>query len=91
MIVGLLARIGETMVVAIAAGGSGSRRSASNPSISARPRPAPWPRSRPGRIRSPGAGATFASLFFVGLLLFVLTFVLNLSANGSFAGVRQRY
>ena len=76
MIVGLSRAIGETMVVAIVAGGNGGRSS-----------------PQPLRLRSDGdrrdggardrhrqvvgAGAAFPSLFFVGLLLFVLTFTLN--------------
>ena len=38
-----------------------------------------------------GAGLTFQSLFFVALLLFVVTLVLNLIADTFVRRVRQRY
>jgi ABC-type phosphate transport system permease subunit len=38
-----------------------------------------------------GAGLTFQSLFFVGSLLFLITFSLNLFADRFVRRVRQRY
>ncbi len=38
-----------------------------------------------------GAGLTFQSLFFVGLLLFLMTLALNLLADRFVRRVRQRY
>ncbi len=38
-----------------------------------------------------GAGLTFQSLFFVGLLLFLITLLLNVSAGRFVRRVRQKY
>jgi ABC-type phosphate transport system permease subunit len=37
------------------------------------------------------SGAAFPSLFFVGLLLFLITFLLNLAADRFVRRVRKRY
>ena len=38
-----------------------------------------------------GAGLTFQSLFFVGLVLFLVTFALNLGADRFVRRVRHKY
>ena len=89
--------IGETLVVTIAAGGSGG---ATFPASF----PAPDTLLEPGLTMTAamatvaagsdqivGQGPAFQSLFFVGLLLFLATFLLNLAADRIVRRFRQAY
>lgn len=94
-IVGVSRAIGETLVVTIAAGGSGGSL---------------WPGVSPGMVTDPGLtmtaamatlatgsdqvvgqGPSFQSLFFVGLILFIITLALNAIADRVVRRFRQVY
>lgn len=95
-IIGVSRALGETMVVAIAAGASGGSALTWNPLDSGQTMTAAMASLATGTDQvktSAGGGAplAFQSLFFVGALLFVLTFVLNLVAERFVGRVRQRY
>lgn len=90
-IVGMSRAIGETMVVAIAAGASGG-------SIIS------WDLTQPGQTMTAamaslaagtdevkGANLAFQSLYFVGALLFLITLALNAVADRFVGRVRKRY
>ena len=77
VILGVSRAIGETMVVAVAAGGSGGAQFTPTRSSRARRSPRRWPHSQRVPTRSSAAAAAFQSLFFLGLLLFLVTFALN--------------
>ena len=47
--------------------------------------------SRPGATRSPGNTAAFQSLFFLGLLLFLMTLGLNVIGDAFVRRTRQTY
>lgn len=96
-IVGVSRAIGETLVVTIAAGGSGG---ASFPDTFPSPElvlepgltmTAAMATLAAGSDQVVGQGNAFQSLFFVGLLLFVLTFVLNVVADRIVRRFRQGY
>jgi phosphate transport system permease protein len=83
--------VGETMVVFIA-GGSGSGALVSlNPLEPGTTMTAAMASQATGTDQVRGEGLTFQSLFFVGLLLFVMTLVLNLLANRFVRRVRRTY
>jgi phosphate transport system permease protein len=91
LIVGLARALGETMVVAIAAGGTGNgvlRLSPLQPGVTAT---AAMATLATGTDQVKGAGAAFPSLFFVGLLLFIATLSLNVLSERFVRRVRQRY
>ena len=79
------------MVVAVAAGAPQAAGTVEPP------RPGPdddrrdGPRSRPGRDQVTGNTAAFQSLFFIGLLLFIITFVLNIVGDAFVRRTRQSY
>lgn len=91
MIVGLSRALGETMVVAIAAGGSGSSTFTVNPLDPGQTATGAMAALATGTDQVAGSGAAFPSLFFVGLLLFVLTFILNLISERFVRRYRRRY
>jgi phosphate transport system permease protein len=91
MIVGLSRALGETMVVAIAAGGSGNSTFTLNPLHSGQTATGAMAALATGTDQVAGVGAAFPSLFFVGLLLFVLTFTLNLISERFVRRYRRRY
>ncbi len=91
LILGISRAIGETMVVAIAAGATGG--------IAVHDQPAGPGQTADGRdgvaghrLR-PGDGqqAAYLSLFFLGLLLFVVTLGLNVVGDAFVRRTRQRY
>jgi phosphate transport system permease protein len=88
-IVAVSRAIGETMVVFIAAGLSGQRTF----SIfdSGQTMTAAMASLAAGTDQVRGAENTFQSLFFVGLLLFIVTLSLNLVADRFVRRVRQKY
>ena len=91
LIVGLSRAIGETMVVAIAAGGSGGSALTFDPLQPGQTMTAAMTSLAIGSDQVKGAENTFESLFFVGLLLFVMTLVLNVISERFVRRVRERY
>jgi phosphate transport system permease protein len=90
LILGLSRAIGETMIVAIAAGGVGGAVFNLNPCLPGQTMTAAMTAIAVGSDQVAG-GAAFSSLFFVGLLLFVLTLALNLISERFVRRVRTRY
>lgn len=76
-IVGLSRAIGETMVVAIASGASGGSLLQLDPLQPGQTMTAAMASLATGSDQVKGADLAFPSLFFVGFLLFLITFVLN--------------
>ena len=83
--------IGETMVVAIAAGGTGGSLLQLNPLEQGQTMTAAMTALAIGSDRVRGAELTFESLFFVGLLLFAFTLALNLASEAFVRRVRRAY
>ena len=84
--------IGETMVVFIASGGgSGGALFSTDPFKPGTTMTAAMAAQASGTDAVVGAALTFQSLFFVGLLLFLITLTLNLIADRFVRRVRQRY
>lgn len=90
-IVAISRAIGETMVVFIAAGGSGGSLFSTDVLEPGTTMTAAMASQAAGSDAVAGAELAFASLFFVGLLLFIVTFTLNLIAGGFVHRVRQQY
>jgi phosphate transport system permease protein len=91
MIVGLSRALGETMVVAIAAGGVGSSAFTLSPLDPGQTATGAMASLATGTDQVAGSGAAFPSLFFVGLLLFVLTFILNVVSERVVRRYRRQY
>jgi phosphate transport system permease protein len=91
LIVGLSRAIGETMVVAIAAGASGGSELTFNPLENGQTMTAAMTALAIGSDQVKGAEYAFESLFFVGLLLFFMTLLLNVVSERFVRRVRQRY
>ena len=83
--------IGETMVVFIAAGAGGGSLFNLDPLSSGITMTAAMASQAAGTDAVRGAGLTYQSLFFVGLVLFSITFVLNLIGDVFVRRVRQKY
>jgi phosphate transport system permease protein len=84
--------IGETMVVFIASGGgSGGALFTTDPFKPGTTMTAAMAAQASGTDAVVGAALTFQSLFFVGMLLFVITLFLNLVADRFVRRVRQKY
>lgn len=97
LIVGVSRAIGETLVVTIAAGGSGGAsfpEAFPSPELVLEPgltMTAAMATLAAGSDQVVGQGNAFQSLFFVGLVLFVLTFLLNVVADRIVRRFRQGY
>lgn len=91
LIIGVSRAIGETMVVAIVAGGSGNSAFTLNPLEPGQTMTAAMAALAIGSDQVKGAANTFDSLFFVGLLLFFMTMILNIVSERFVRKVRQRY
>ena len=91
LIVGVSRAIGETMVVAIAAGATGGSLFTVNPLEGGQTMTAAMTALAIGSDQVKGAENTFESLFFVGLLLFLMTLILNVASERFVRKVRQRY
>jgi phosphate transport system permease protein len=91
LILGLSRGIGETMVVSIAAGATGGSLFTLNPCEPGQTMTAAMTALATGSDQVRGATLAFPSLFFVGLLLFVFTLLLNLVADLFVRRVRIRY
>ncbi len=84
--------IGETMVVFIAAGGGGNNAQFTlSPLDSGSTMTAAMAAQASGTDSVVGEALTFQSLFFVGLVLFVITLSLNIVADRFVRRVRTRY
>jgi phosphate transport system permease protein len=90
LILGVSRGIGETMVVAIAAGATGGSLFELNPCEPGQTMTAAMTALAVGSDRVRGASLAFPSLFFVGLLLFAMTLSLNLVADAFVRRVRKR-
>jgi phosphate transport system permease protein len=91
MIVAVSRAIGETMVVFIAAGASGGSLFSLDVFDRGQTMTAAMATQASGTDQVVGEGLTFQSLFFVGMLLFLVTLLLNVFADRFVRRVRQRY
>lgn len=91
MIIALSRAIGETMIVAIAAGASGGSAFEINPIEQGQTMTAAMTALAIGSDRVRGEEGTFESLFFVGLLLFLITLALNIASERFVRRVRKKY
>lgn len=91
LILGLSRGIGETMVVSIAAGATGGSLFTVNGCEPGQTMTAAMTALATGSDQVRGATLAFPSLFFIGLLLFVFTLILNLVADHFVRRVRIRY
>ncbi len=89
LILSISRAIGETMVVFLAAGGTGTRPG--SPLDSGITITSAMASVASGTDNVVGAGNTFQSIFFLGLVLFVLTLSLNVVADRFVRRVRQKY
>ncbi len=83
--------IGETMVVFIAGGAGGGSLFRLDPLQEGLTMTAAMAAQASGTDQVVGEALTFQSLFFVGLLLFLITFVLNIAGDRFVRRVRQAY
>lgn len=90
-IVAVSRAIGETMVVFIAGGAADSAIKSFNPLDPGLTMTAAMASVASGTDNVAGEGPAFQSLFFVGLLLFLMTLVLNLLADRFVRRFRQEY
>ena len=91
LIVGFSRAIGETMVVAIASGATGGSLLSFDPFGPGQTMTAAMASLAIGSDQVQGNAAAFQSLFFVGLVLFVMTLGLNLASERFVRRVRKRY
>ena len=91
LILGLSRAIGETMVVAIAAGATGGSLLQLNPLNGGQTMTGAMASLAIGSDQVVGEAGTFDSLFFVGMLLFIMTLGLNLASERFVKRFRQRY
>jgi phosphate transport system permease protein len=91
LIIGLSRAIGETMVVAIASGATGGSLFGLNVLQPGQTMTAAMAALAIGSDQVRGADYAFQSLFFVGLLLFLITLLLNVLSERFVRRVRQRY
>jgi phosphate transport system permease protein len=91
LILGISRAIGETMVVAIAAGAVGGGLFSLNPLQPGQTMTAAMAALGFGSDQVAGDDLAFKSLYFVGLLLFVMTLLLNFVGDRLVARVREEY
>jgi phosphate transport system permease protein len=91
LILGFSRAAGETMVVAIAAGATGGALRTINQLEGGQTMTGAISSLAIGSDQVRGSGFAFDSLFFVGLLLFVITFLLNVVSERFVRRVRSRY
>lgn len=89
VILGISRAVGETMVVAVAAGGSGGSRFTLDPFEPGQTITAAMASLATGTDQVRGSNAAFASLFFLGLVLFAMTFALNAVGDAFVRRTRQ--
>jgi phosphate transport system permease protein len=91
LILAISRAIGETMVVAVAAGATGGSLFSVDPLDQGQTLTAAMAALATGSDRVTGATAAFQSLFFLGLILFLLTLLLNILGEAVVRRTRQRY
>ena len=91
LILGLSRAIGETMVVAIAAGATGQAERTFDPLGGGQTLTGAISSLAIGSDQVRGSGLAFGSLYFVGLLLFAMTFTLNVVSERFVRRVRKAY
>lgn len=91
LILGFSRALGETMVVAIAAGATGGASRTLNPLEGGQTMTGAISSLAIGSDQVRGSGFAFEALFFVGLMLFVLTFLLNVISERFVRRVRSKY
>jgi phosphate transport system permease protein len=91
LILGLSRAIGETMVVAMAAGAVGGSLFQVNPFQPGQTMTAAMTALAIGSDQVAGSTNAFQSLFFLGLLLFLMTLALNLISDRFVRRVREKY
>lgn len=91
LILGVSRAIGETMVVAIAAGAVGGGLFSTNVLQPGQTMTAAMAALGFGSDQVAGSGLAFQSLFFIGFLLFVLTLLLNLAGDRLVRRIREEY
>jgi phosphate transport system permease protein len=91
LILGLSRAVGETLVVTIAAGGTGGSPLTFDPLGPGQTMTAAMASLATGSDQVKAAGPAFPSLFFVGMLLFFLTLGLNVASERFVRRVRRRY
>ena len=91
LLLGISRAIGETMIVAIAAGGTGGSLFNLNPLKGGQTMTAAITSLATGSDQVRSTGPAYPSLFFVGLLLFVFTLSLNLISERFVRRVRKRF
>lgn len=91
LILGVSRAIGETMVVAIAAGAVGGGLFSTNVLQPGQTMTAAMAALGFGSDQVAGSGLAFQSLFFIGFLLFVLTLFLNLAGDRLVRRIREEY
>jgi phosphate transport system permease protein len=91
LILGISRAIGETMIVAMVAGATGGSLFNLSPLDQGQTMTAAMTALAIGSDQVRGAALTFESLYFVGFLLFVITFALNLASDAFVRRVRRAY
>lgn len=91
LIIGFSRAIGETMIVAIAAGGTGGSLFSLDPCGQGQTMTAAMTALATGSDQVRGSDLAYPSLFFVGLLLFASTLVLNVISERFVRSVRLKY
>jgi phosphate transport system permease protein len=91
LLLGVSRAIGETMIVAIAAGGTGGSLLELSPFEPGQTMTAAMTALAIGSDQVRGAALTFESLFFVGFLLFLMTLSLNVVSDAFVRRVRRLY
>ncbi len=91
LILGFSRAVGETMVVAVAAGATGGALRTFNPLDRGQTMTGAISSLAIGSDQVQGSGFAFDSLYFVGLLLFVITFGLNVLSERFVRRVRRSY
>ena len=91
LILGFSRAVGETMVVAIAAGATGGALRTVNPLDGGQTMTGAISSLAIGSDQVRGSDFAFDSLYFVGLLLFVITFLLNVMSERFVRRVRSKY
>ena len=91
LILAISRTVGETMVVAVAAGATGGSLRTINPLGPGQTLTAAMASLATGSDQVTGDSAAYLSLFFLGLLLFAATFLLNAVADVVVRRTRQKY
>jgi phosphate transport system permease protein len=91
LILGISRAIGETMVVAVAGGGTGGSLREFDPLHGGQTMTAAMAALGAGTDQVAGSGVAFQSLYFVGILLFLLTLGLNLASDRIVQRFREQY